>query len=52
MGYTFKLDEKTELRRPGPLVVNIIVNYYCTRVLLHTKMIKKTETEETIDFLS
>ena len=28
---------------PSFLVVNIIVNYYCTRVLLYTKMLKETE---------
>ena len=31
----------------GPWI-NIIVNYYCTRVLLYAKMLK--ETEETIVF--
>ena len=31
----------------GPLVVNIIVNYCCARVLLYAKMLKETETEET-----
>ena len=29
------------------MVVNIIVNYCCTRVLLSAKMLKKDETEET-----
>ena len=28
----------------------MIVNYYCTRVLLYAKMLKETETEETIVF--
>ena len=28
----------------------IIVNYCCTRVLLYAKMLKETETEETIVF--
>ena len=37
---------------PGPLVVNIIVNYCCTRVLLHAKMLKETENEETIIFVT
>ena len=32
------------------MVVNIVVNYSCTRVLLHAKMLKKTE--KTIGFLS
>ena len=32
------------------MVVNTAVNYSCTRVLLHAKMLK--ETEETTDFLS
>ena len=32
---------KTELRGPGPLVVNIIVNYCCTRVLLYVKSAKR-----------
>ena len=37
---------KIELRMgPGPLVVNVIVNYCCKRELL-----KQTETEETIGF--
>ena len=36
---------KIEFRGPGPLVVNIIVNYCCTQ-----KMLKETETEETIVF--
>ena len=31
---------------PVPLVVNIIVNYCCTRVLLHAKILKEAETEE------
>ena len=31
---------------PGLLVVNIIVNYLCTRVLLYAKMLKETENEE------
>ena len=34
------------------MVVNIIGNYCCTHVLLHAKMLNKTETEELIDFLS
>ena len=33
---------------PGYLVVNLIANYCWTRVLLYAKMLKKTETEETI----
>ena len=42
--------EKVELRDLGLLVVNIIVNYCCMRVLFYAKMLK--ETEETIGFLS
>ena len=38
---------KIELRGPGPLVVNFIVNYCCTGILFLAKMIKKPETEET-----
>ena len=34
------------------MVVNIIVTYCCTRVLLHAKMLEETESEETTDFLS
>ena len=34
------------------MVHNIIGNYFCTSVLLHAKVLKQTETEETIDFLS
>ena len=30
--------------------MNIIVNYCCTRVLLYAKMLKETETKETIVF--
>ena len=41
-GYTFKLIKKIELKGPEPLIVNIIVNYCCTRVLLYAKMLKKT----------
>ena len=33
--------------RAGLLVVNIIGNYCCTRVLFHAKMLKDTENEET-----
>ena len=29
------------------MVVNIIVNYCCTRVLLYADMLKETENEET-----
>ena len=36
----------------GLLVVNAIVNYCWTRVLFYSKMLKETETEETIGFLS
>ena len=32
---------------PGPLFVNIIVNYRCARVLLYTKMPKEAKTDET-----
>ena len=34
------------------MVVNVIVHYCFTRVLLNAKMQKETETEETIDCLS
>ena len=30
--------------------INIIINYCCTRVLFYAKMLKETETEETIVF--
>ena len=43
--------QKLNLGGRGPLVVNIIVNYCCTRVLLYAKMLKEAETEETIVFL-
>ena len=46
----FNWSAKIELREPGPLVVNIIVNYCCTRILFYTKRDEKTETEETIGF--
>ena len=32
------------------MVVNIVVKYSCTRVLLYTRTLKQTETEETINF--
>ena len=57
IGYN-KLFGKVELRDPGPLVVNIIVNCCSTPVLLYACTVvrddakKKTETEETIGFLS
>ena len=38
---------KIELRGLGPMVVNIIGNCCCTRVLLYAKILKETETEET-----
>ena len=42
---------KIELRGPGPPDRQIAVNYCFTRVLLlYTKMLKETETEETIGF--
>ena len=43
--------KKLNSRGPGPWLsnVNIIVNYCCTRVLLHAKMLE--ETKETLDFL-
>ena len=41
-------DECVTARPTGrSLVVNIIVNYYCTRVLLYEKMLKETKTEKT-----
>ena len=43
---------KIELRGPGPQIVIIIVSYCYTRVLLYTKIVKETETEETIDFFN
>ena len=39
--------QKLNLEGPGPLVVNIIVNYSCRQ-----KMLKETKTDETIVFLS
>ena len=36
---------KIDLRGPGPLVFSIVVRYCCKR-----KMLKRTETEETIGF--
>ena len=41
-----KLVGKIELRGPGPLVVNTVVNYRCTRVVLYAKMLKETEIQE------
>ena len=35
-----------------PVDITIIVNYCCTRVLRYAMMLKETETEETIRFLS
>ena len=43
-----------ELRGLGPSLVvniNVIANYICTRALLCGEMLKKTETEETVDFV-
>ena len=37
--------QKLNLEGPGPVVVNIIVNYCCRQ-----KMLKGTKTDETIDF--
>ena len=37
--------QKLNLEGPGPLVVNIIVNYCCRQ-----KMLKETKTDETIVF--
>ena len=42
---------KIELRGPGALIVNIIVNYCPARLLLHAKMLIDTETEVTIGFV-
>ena len=42
--------EKNKLRGPGLPWINIIGNYSCTHVLLYAKMLKETETEETIVF--
>ena len=41
---------KIELRGPGTpgSILLLFVNYCCTRVLLYAKMLKETETEETI----
>ena len=41
---------KIELRGPVPIFVNIVGHYCCTRVLLHAKKLKETETEETVGF--
>ena len=51
-GYTFQLIVKIELMGPGPLVVNIIDNYCCTRVLFYANMLKETEDEETRLFVT
>ena len=32
--------------------INVIVNYCCTRVLLHEKILKETETKKTIVFFA
>ena len=36
----------------GPLVVNIIVYYCCTRVCYTLKQLEETETEETLGFFA
>ena len=41
---------KIELRGTSPQVLNIIVNYCGTRVLLYAKMLKETEIEKTTRF--
>ena len=41
---------KIELKGPAPLVVIIIVNFCCTHICCTQKMLKETETEETISF--
>ena len=33
---------KIKLKGPKPPLINIIVNYFCTRVLLYAKMLKET----------
>ena len=40
--------QKISLRGLGILVVNLIAKYCYTHVLLYVKMLKETETEETI----
>ena len=40
--------QKLNLEGPGPLVVNVIVNYYNYS---RQKMLKESKTDETIDFL-
>ena len=37
---------------PGPQIVDIIVHHCSTRVCYTRKMLKETETEETISFLA
>ena len=46
----FKLVAKNLIEVARAPWINIIVNYCCTRVLLYTEMLQKTETEETILF--
>ena len=41
---------KIKLRGPGRHDRQIVVNYCFTRVLLYAKMLRETETEETIGF--
>ena len=41
---------KIELTGPGPPHHPIVVSYCFTRVLLYAKMLRETETEETIGF--
>ena len=50
MGYTFKLVSTNKIEGTLAPSINIIVNYCYTRVLLNAKMLKETETEETIRF--
>ena len=38
------------MKGPRAPWINIIVNYCCTRALLHAKILKETETEKTIVF--
>ena len=44
--YALKWLAKIKLRGPGPLVVNILVKYCCSRVLLYAKMLKKLKLKK------
>ena len=46
----FKVAGKNEIEGARAPWITIIVNYCCTRVLFYAKMLKNTETEETMVF--